>query len=160
MFSDTENYTKFTVPLKYSSDLTPTSASIWISASLDTSKKSTLVTIGTVFYVDALFFSGVTRIKDHSQATSFSLEKNYPNPFNPTTTKIYSIPKAEQVTLKVYDILGNEVLTLVNKEQAAVSYKITFNSQSSNHKQLSSGIYFYRLETGKFTSIKKMLLLK
>lgn len=92
---------------------------------------------------------------------TFSLSQNYPNPFNPSTVINYDLPVASKVVLKVYDILGNEVTTLVNKEEEAGSYQITSSTQSaSNHKQLSSGVYIYRMEAGNFTAIKKMMLLK
>ena len=111
-------------------------------------------------------YNGTFKYSDVVKATSvvpksFSLSQNYPNPFNPSTVINYDLPVASKVVLKVYDILGNEVATLINKEQAAGSYQITFNTQSaSNHIQLSSGVYIYRIEAGNFTAIKKMMLLK
>jgi hypothetical protein len=89
-----------------------------------------------------------------NQPLTFNLEQNYPNPFNPTTTIKFSIPKQSYVTLKVYDILGREVATLINEEKLAGNYEVKFN------KQLSSGIYFYQLKAGNFTATKKLLLLK
>lgn len=85
----------------------------------------------------------------------FSLEQNYPNPFNPTTLINYQLPKSSHVTLKVYDMLGKEVCKLVDEEKIVGNYKVTFNGTN-----LSSGVYFYRLTTGYFSQIKKMLLLK
>ena len=85
----------------------------------------------------------------------FSLEQNYPNPFNSTTTINYSIPKASLVTIKIYDVLGNEVSTLLNTEKSAGYYKLKFNAS-----KLASGIYFYRMRAGDFISIKKLILLK
>ncbi len=70
--------------------------------------------------------------------SQFNLEQNYPNPFNPVTTIKYQIPEISFVTLKVYDVLGNEIATLVSEEKPAGSYEINFNSSN-----LSSGIYFY-----------------
>ncbi len=87
--------------------------------------------------------------------TEFSLSQNYPNPFNPSTTIQYAISSKQLVQLKVYDILGSEVATLVNKEQSAGSYKIDFNAS-----QLSSGVYFYRLSAGSYIQTKKMILVK
>ena len=96
-----------------------------------------------------------------SAPTEFSLEQNYPNPFNPTTTIRYSIPKLEYVTLKVYDELGKEVLTLVDENKEAGNYEVQFNSlQTTINKQLASGIYFYWLTAGSFTRVNKMLLIK
>lgn len=92
----------------------------------------------------------------------FSLEQNYPNPFNPSTKIKYSIPSVEmhrdaslQVTLKVFDILGNEVTTLVNEQKPAGTYEITWYAE-----ELPSGVYFYQLKARDFMSVKKMLLLK
>jgi hypothetical protein len=89
----------------------------------------------------------------------FSLLQNYPNPFNPSTVIQYNIEKAAHVSLKIYNLLGLEVATLVNSQQEAGSYSITFNSRKLANN-LSSGIYFYRLEAGSFTSTKKLTLMK
>ena len=87
--------------------------------------------------------------------TSYSLSQNFPNPFNPETTIGYSIPKQFHVTLKVYDVLGREITTLINEEKNVGNYNVKFNSA-----QFASGIYFYRLQAGDYTSTKKMVLLK
>jgi probable HAF family extracellular repeat protein len=86
---------------------------------------------------------------------SYNLAQNYPNPFNPVTTIQYSIPKRSNVLLKVYDIIGNEVITLVNEEKGRGVYTITFDAS-----QLASGIYFYKIQAGNFIAVKKMMLLK
>lgn len=85
----------------------------------------------------------------------YSLYQNYPNPFNPSTAIEYAIPQRGMVSLKIYDLLGREVSQLVNKEQNAGRYKVQFNAGS-----LSSGIYFYKLESGSFIQIRKLMLLK
>jgi hypothetical protein len=85
----------------------------------------------------------------------FSLYQNYPNPFNPTTNIKFGIPKATNVKLAVYDMLGREVETLVNQSMNPGTYEVRFNSS-----KLSSGIYFYKLITGDFVSVKKMSLIK
>ncbi len=85
----------------------------------------------------------------------YKLEQNYPNPFNPVTTISFSIPKNQNVTLKVYDVLGKEAATLVNQELTTGQYNVTLNAGS-----LGSGIYFYTLSAGDFTETKKMLLVK
>jgi len=96
----------------------------------------------------------------------FVLYQNYPNPFNPSTTIKFEIPNVEtarrvvSTTLKVYDILGNEVATLVNEEKQPGVYEVEFNSHSDEGQNLSSGIYFYQLEAGNFSQIKKMVLLR
>jgi hypothetical protein len=85
----------------------------------------------------------------------FNLSQNYPNPFNSSTTIRYEISEGSYVMLKVYDVLGNEVATLVNEEKPTGNYEVGFNASN-----LSSGIYFYTLSTGNFFSTKKMILLK
>jgi len=87
--------------------------------------------------------------------SSYELKQNFPNPFNPTTNIQYSLPKASTVTLKVYDILGRLVQTLVKSEQNPGNYSVTFNAQN-----FSSGVYFYQLQAGGFTETKKLMLLK
>jgi len=95
------------------------------------------------------------------QASEFSLEQNYPNPFNPSTKIKFTIPvtlsevEGSLVTLKVYDVLGNEVVTVVNEEKSAGSYEVEFSAA-----QLPSGIYFYQLQVGSFMETKKMILLR
>ncbi len=86
---------------------------------------------------------------------NFALEQNYPNPFNPATIISYQLSVNGFVSLKVYDVLGNEVRTLVNEYKPAGSYEAVFNASG-----LSSGIYYYQLKSGKFNQVKKMLLIK
>jgi hypothetical protein len=97
----------------------------------------------------------VVNVKDFSLPTEFILSQNYPNPFNATTSIKYQIPELSFVTLKVYDILGNEIATLINEEKPIGSYDIKFNERA-----LTSGIYFYQLHAGSFVKTKKMVLLK
>jgi len=92
---------------------------------------------------------------DELIADKFELQQNYPNPFNPTTSISFSIPSSAFTSLKVYDIIGNEVATLVNEEKTAGNYEVRFNASS-----LTSGTYFYKLSAGSFTEVKKMILLK
>lgn len=92
---------------------------------------------------------------DATVPTVYSLEQNFPNPFNPSTTINYAIPYNGLVTLKIYNVLGQEVATLVNQEQLAGNYTATFNASA-----LSSGVYLYKIEAGNYTSVKKMMLLK
>ena len=114
----------------------------------------------TISY-DELNVSGIEN--KNSSAINFKLEQNYPNPFNPSTAIRFSIPsvitsgakQSQLVTLKVYDILGNEIATLVNEAKPAGSYEVNFDATS-----LSSGIYFYAIKAGSFIETKKMILLK
>jgi len=85
----------------------------------------------------------------------YVLEQNYPNPFNPSTTIKYSIPKQSNVTLKVFDVLSRELVTLINKQQPQGNYETEFDATD-----LTSGIYFYKLQAGKYVETKKMILLK
>ena len=155
-FGAASNYTQFSIPIIYFTADMPDSAQIWMSVSPDTLQSEEGATIGTVFFVDDLSFSGTaTAVKDNTQPISFKLNQNYPNPFNPTTTISYSIPKSSYVTLKVYDILGNEVSTLVNGERSAGNYRLKFDGS-----KLASGVYFYRLNAGNKADVKKLLLTK
>lgn len=98
-----------------------------------------------------------TGISSGNQATprDFVLRQNYPNPFNPTTTITFVLPHASDVTLHVYDITGRKVRTLINGQMSAGSHQVVFEA-----RDLTSGIYFYRLNTGKFVQTKRMLLIR
>ncbi|MBK7498355.1 MAG: T9SS type A sorting domain-containing protein [Ignavibacteriales bacterium] len=85
----------------------------------------------------------------------YSLEQNYPNPFNPSTTIKFSIPEQTNVTLKIFNSIGQEVASLLNGEMAAGNHSVDFNAS-----KLSSGVYFYRIDSPSFTSTKKMILIK
>jgi hypothetical protein len=99
----------------------------------------------------------VETYRGKSLPTEYALYDNYPNPFNPTTNIRYQLPADGKVKLTVYDILGNEVAILINNEQVKGKYEITFDA---NKYELSSGIYFYKLNAGKYTAIKKLVLIK
>jgi len=104
-------------------------------------------------------FTGIE--KENDLPKSFKLFQNYPNPFNPTTVISYQLSVDSKVSLKVFDILGNEVAALVNEEQPAGTYQISFNQQqTTNHQQLTSGVYFYQLRAGGFVQTQKMIILK
>jgi hypothetical protein len=99
----------------------------------------------------------ITGIKDENETIpdKLILRQNYPNPFNPATTISYSISEPATISLKVYDILGKEVITLLNEYQTSGNYKIEFDASS-----LSSGVYFYKMEAGAFSEIRKLSLIK
>jgi hypothetical protein len=99
----------------------------------------------------------ITDVKDgKSEIPSvFSLSQNYPDPFNPSTTISFTIPTRSSVSLKIFDLLGKEVSTIVSQELPAGTY-----SRQWNAAKMSSGIYFYRLQTGSFTQTKRLVLLK
>jgi hypothetical protein len=100
------------------------------------------------------FTTGVSKEKN-SVVKEYNLSQNYPNPFNPSTTIEYSIIRAGNVSLDIYNLLGQKVKTLINSQQNAGTYKVIFNAND-----LTSGIYFYQLNSGSFKQVKKMLLLK
>jgi hypothetical protein len=111
-------------------------------------------------YPYKLYYDGynlTTRINNNQTELPevYSLGQNYPNPFNPATKIDFSIPKSGNVILKIFDIVGKEVETLINKEMSAGNYTIDFNAS-----RLSSGTYFYKLTSGVFSQTKKMILLK
>ncbi|MBP9121095.1 MAG: T9SS type A sorting domain-containing protein [Ignavibacterium sp.] len=103
---------------------------------------------------------GTTDVEtDPNIPKEFKLDQNYPNPFNPSTVISYQIPVGSAVKLKVYDVLGNEIVTLVNEEKPAGTYEVNFNPESSIKKPASS-VYFYQLKAGDFIQTKKMILIK
>ena len=112
---------------------------------------------GTI-YLDNIYFSTMisdVREVENSFPSDFVLEQNYPNPFNPATNIRFSLPEANQVTLRVYDLLGQEVATLVNQFMNAGTFEVSFDASN-----LPTGIYTYSLTAGNFNSVKKMMLIK
>lgn len=118
---------------------------------------------GTVIArVHLVIESTVTSINNNKQITinKYELSDNYPNPFNPTTTIEYSIPKSGKVKLKIFNSLGQKVKTLINQEQFSGSHKLVWNGTNDNNTKLSSGTYFYQLYIDGKIIVKKMLLIK
>ena len=119
-------------------------------------KMSTADFAGNVSSISIPFVVSVTQVKnEHNTPLIYQLSQNYPNPFNPTTTIKYSVPKISYVTIKIYDVLGREIETLVNGKEVPGNYSIEFNAI-----KLASGVYFYRMQAGSFAETKKLLLLK
>jgi len=120
-------------------------------------RKLYLLVLPLLFFI----FAGVGHAQpnqtniDQTRPGEYRLFQNYPNPFNPTTEIKYSLPENSFVSLKVYNSLGNEVADLVNENESAGSYKVTFDG-----KDLSSGIYYFQLKANNFIKVKKMILLK
>jgi hypothetical protein len=108
---------------------------------------------GTYEYSDEVFI-------DNLAPSTYQLYQNYPNPFNPSTTITYGVPVKSNVVLKVFDLIGNEIATLVNEEKPAGEYEVEFSVRQNSILSLSSGIYFYRLQAGSFVETKKMMLMK
>ena len=103
-------------------------------------------------------YSKEVEVTIDNMPTEFELSQNYPNPFNPSAVIKYSLPSKEFVQLKVFNVLGNEIATLVNGVQEAGTYKVEFNA--TNYNNFSSGVYFYRFEAGSFIDSRKMTLVK
>ena len=113
-------------------------------------------TVSTDIGADEFKGTTIVAVNDKvMQPLEFKLEQNYPNPFNPSTTIKYSIPQAAFVSLKVYDLLGREVASLINDEKPAGYYEVKWNGEN-----FASGIYFYKIEAGSFVETKKMILIK
>jgi len=114
---------------------------------------STIVEGG--FLADTLFRTWVSVARQGEIPTEYGLEQNYPNPFNPSTTIRFELPRASRMTLKVYNLLGQEVMTLVDEEKPAGVYDVRFDAGG-----LSSGMYVYRLRAGDFVSTKRLVFLR
>ena len=120
---------------------------------VDESNDLTFDESDSVFTID--IFVSVEDYFGDGIPTEYNLNQNFPNPFNPTTTISYSIPKEGLVTIKIYNAIGEEVVTVVNEIKQVGNYEIQFNAAA-----LPSGIYFYRIQAGSFVETKKMILLK
>jgi hypothetical protein len=101
-------------------------------------------------------------IEDNSSLapSTFALEKNYPNPFNPSTTISYDLPQQAQVTLDIFDIMGKKIKTLVNQSQDTGNKSAVWNGTDEFGRPVSAGVYLYRIQAGEFTKTRKMVLLK
>jgi photosystem II stability/assembly factor-like uncharacterized protein len=114
-----------------------------------------IATDGSVIrYRDSSVLIGIN-INNGNIPASFKLEQNYPNPFNPVTTIEYSLPQASEVSIKIYDMVGNEVMNAVNEFKQAGNYSVSVDASS-----LASGVYFYKMTAGSFIESKKMILVK
>jgi hypothetical protein len=151
------SYTQFTVPIEYfPPEVIPDSAYIEFLLT-DTTSEGT-GGIGSYALIDDLGlggFVGIKEIANNKVPTSYELMQNYPNPFNPSTKIEYSIPEESFVELKVYNLIGQEVATLVYQHQKAGTYRADFNAEG-----MQSGIYIAKLTTNGFTRVVKMTLLK
>jgi hypothetical protein len=104
--------------------------------------------------------TGIEEVNTSTIPGNFVLEQNYPNPFNPETIINYSISKTTDVNITVFNALGQKVQTLVNQKQNTGNYKVNWNGKDNSGKIVSSGVYFYTLKAGNFTSTRKMILLR
>ena len=118
--------------------------------------KGTSYVVSSGFLADTVVQSPLTSIAQNQTAPSvYSLKQNYPNPFNPSTTIAFDLPSAAHVRLRIFDLLGREVASLVNEERTAGRHRAEWNAS-----KFSSGIYFYRIEAGGFVAVRKLVLLK
>jgi hypothetical protein len=127
-------------------------AMLWINT--PTSQPDT-GNINANFYAYILGSSLVNGVNEQIIPSDFQLQQNYPNPFNPTTKIQYAISSAQFVTLKIYDLLGREITTLINERKQAGSYEVNFSGDN-----LTSGVYFYRIQAGSFSETKKLVLIR
>jgi hypothetical protein len=126
-----------------------------VSESIVGITKGSVFAVGSGFLVDSLVGRMVTKVIDQGMIPrAYALMQNFPNPFNPTTTIRYDLPRATNVSLKVYDLLGREIAMLAQGSSQPGSYQIQWNAN------VASGIYFYRLQTEEFVQTKKMILLR
>jgi hypothetical protein len=150
-------YTQFSVPIYYFSSDIPDSFYIWIAIG-DTSISGST---GSVAYFDDLSFGNATGIvANPNSPKTFQLKQNYPNPFNPTTNISYYLPQQGFVRLNIYDINGQLIKTLVDENQIGGTHKVMWNGTNSFGKEVASGVYLYRLVSGNYNGIKKMILMK
>ncbi len=145
--------------IHYTSSGTPDLVNIWVTIG-----RGNNGAVGTFFLLDDLSFGPALSVDEQriDLPSGFELSRNYPNPFNPTTTLSFVISHPSFVTLTVYDVLGREVATLVNEVKQAGEYAVPWNAEG-----IASGVYLYRLsagsvsgQAGEFMDIKKMLILK
>jgi len=151
--SATSVYTSLNVNITYGINNIPdTCKIIFVIGSKDNQSAAHL---GSYGLFDNLSFNNVTSVNALSLPNNYSLSQNYPNPFNPATIIKYEIPLPSNVKIEIFDLLGKNIETLVNKEQSAGSYKIYFNAN-----KLSSGIYLYKITASNFIQTKKMILIR
>ncbi len=154
---------------RYADQVVITGSHNWSSSAENSNNENTLIIhshrIANLYlqeykarYIEAGGTDVITDVAENSDnkiPTNYDLMQNYPNPFNPSTTITFSIPKESNVTLKIFNILGQEVKTLVNQNEQVGTYKINFDAS-----KLTSGIYFYTISAGEYHQVKKMILLK
>ena len=155
LINNAASYTEFAIPITYIDPATPNKCII--SFQIINPVGGINVTLGSEMYLDDLELSMdmVSDVEAELQPFAFQLEQNYPNPFNPSTKISWQSAVSGHQTLKIYDVLGNEVATLINEYRVAGNYEIDFDATG-----LSSGVYFYKLIVADYSSTKKMILMK
>ena len=115
--------------------------------------------VNSTFKKDTVVMLNTTSV-EADLPVDFALNQNYPNPFNPSTTLSFAIPEQGNMNLKVYDILGRHVKTLASGNYAPGNYSIIWDATDDSGHMVSAGLYFYRIQAGKFSATKRMMLLK
>ncbi|MGE5313831.1 MAG: FlgD immunoglobulin-like domain containing protein [Acidobacteriota bacterium] len=153
-------WAKFTAPITYISPQVPSIVTIHMI--VDSAPDSSDPHVGSFYIVDDLTLDAVTAVGDQgaSAPAAFALEQNFPNPFNPSTTIRYSLPKESNVTLSVYNMLGEEVKTLVSGVRASGTHEVVWNGDTNAGVPAGSGLYVYRLRAGSLTEVRRMMLVK
>ncbi len=161
VFIDTLNWTGWKLKYINSGSINGTGDKLFHSIVI---KQTPNGATSSAIYVDDLQKDIVTDVEiendNNKIPTDYVLNQNYPNPFNPSTVIGFSIPKADNVKLTIYNLLGEKVITLVNSEMNAGNYKVTWNGKNDFGVTVPSGVYFYKLETSGFNQSKKMILIK
>jgi hypothetical protein len=147
----TNSYNEFGINISYIAEDIPDSVLIAIFIVSGTGFPH----VGSKMFIDDLFWGGSTNVESEINSIDFKLDQNFPNPFNPSTYISWQSPVAGHQTLKIYDVLGNEVATLLDEEKPTGSYEVEFDAS-----KLASGMYLYKLQVGSFVETKKMLLMK
>ncbi|MBS3768156.1 MAG: T9SS type A sorting domain-containing protein [Candidatus Cloacimonetes bacterium] len=112
-------------------------------------------------YVDNVYFSSIsTSVDEEVEFSNYTLENNYPNPFKPQTTISFSLVQPSKVSIEIYNLKGQLVKTLADGEFGAARHSFVWNGTDNSGKRVSDGVYFYKMQTPKFSSTKKMILLK
>jgi len=107
------------------------------------------------------YYDGPVNVEEtETLPKTYALFQNYPNPFNPTTTIEFQLPKTTNITVKIYDVLGREVRTLMDQPYSAGTHRINWNGLDNTGRKVATGMYFYRIYSKEFVAVKKCLLIK
>jgi photosystem II stability/assembly factor-like uncharacterized protein len=156
--TDTSGYYASTVPYGWFGRVTPTDTCVFEPEYRDYDSVTSDQTYQS--YVEDCLSQGVEPDKEKTVPKDYQLTQNSPNPFNPSTEIDFALPKAAFVTLKIYNIMGQEATILINKYLSAGTYRVTWNGTDKSGRAVSSGVYFYRMQVGDYVQTKRMLLLK
>jgi hypothetical protein len=144
-------YKYIVFPIAYLNNLIPDSLIVMVASGLLGGHVGTELTVDDIGFL----YGSTDVLQNENLPGQFELNQNYPNPFNPATKIRYSVPQSSLVQIKVFDVLGNELETLVNEEKPAGTYELNWNAAN-----LPSGVYFYQISAGDFVQTKKMILLR